>query len=520
MWRHKIIFIEMIINNYLSKECINKMNMLSIRFNKFMNISLKVLLSIILITSIIMCFATFVGFNIAGTMVISLVLCISVYIEHKIVNSEIENKKKIIYILLISVVLRVLWLLNTDNTPNSDFAAMYYSAGEFVNGNSEVLKGASYGGRFPHIIMNIIYMALMKSVFPQYDLVAMKIVYLILGIVVLGLIYLISKEIFKDKKFSIYTLCLGSIFPPLITYTAVFCSENIAMPFYLVSVLLFIKNINTSKTKALIYILSSTFLGIGNLFRMIADVILIAYVLYICIYSKENVFNKIKNILCLVIPYLLVLVLTSSFLQKMNITDHPLWKGSEPKITSVLKGTNINTLGMWNAEDAAVAEENIGDYEKIDKECKKIIYERLTTTSPIRLAVFYVQKLGSQWCIGDFSGALWTQKDMPDDKMIFKIGAFGSMPFQLIYVVVLIFMFIGLRKKNINDEPVISLLNLILLGYIGAYLITENQCRYGYIVCWIFIFLGIDGFKRYLDMKSQSKIVINHKETLGGSDYE
>ena len=157
MWRHKIIFIEMIINNDLSKECINKMNMLSIRFNKFMNISLKVLLSIILITSIIMCFATFVGFNIAGTMVISLVLCISVYIENKIVNSQIDYKKKIIYILLISAVLRVLWLLNTDNIPNSDFSAMYYSAGEFVNGNSEVLKGASYGGRFPHIIMNIIY---------------------------------------------------------------------------------------------------------------------------------------------------------------------------------------------------------------------------------------------------------------------------------------------------------------------------------------------------------------------------
>ena len=226
------------------------MNMLSIRFNKFMNISLKVLLFIILITSIIMCFATFVGFNIAGTMVISLVLCISVYIEHKIVNSEIENKKKIIYILLISAVLRVLWLLNTDNIPNSDFAVMYDSAGGFLNGNTEMLKGTSYAGRFPHIVMFIIYMALARFIFQQYSLIAMKIINLILEIVVLGLIYLISKEILKDKKISLYTLCLGSIFPPLITYTAVFCSENIAMPFYLVSVLLFIKNINTSKTKA------------------------------------------------------------------------------------------------------------------------------------------------------------------------------------------------------------------------------------------------------------------------------
>lgn len=460
------------------------MNMLSIKFNKFMNIILKGLLSLILVTSIIMCFATLVGFNIISTIVITAILGISIFCEYEIVNSSIDHKKKILYIFIIAIILRILWLLNTNNVPVSDFAVMYSSAGDIINGNVDAIKGTSYAGRFPHIIANILYMAIMRDIFPQNNLIAMKVVNLTLGIIVLGIIYLISKETFENKKMAVYTLCLGSIFPPLITYVSVFCSENIAMPFYLLSILLFIKNIKKSKSKSLIYILSSFTLGVGNLFRMIAVVILIGYVMYIIIYLKDSIWNKFKNVLCLIIPYLLVLVVTSSMLQKNNVTDHPLWRGAEPKITSVLKGTNINSLGMWNAEDAAIAEKYIGDYDKINSECRQIIHDRFTQTSPIKLTGFYIGKLCAQWCMGDFSGALWTQKDIGQDDIVFKVSIFGSMPFQVIYVVTLFFIFIGLKKRNMNENSILSLFNLIFLGYIAAYLITENQCRYGYIICW------------------------------------
>ncbi len=84
-------------------------------------------------------------------------------------------------------------------------------------------------------------------------------------------------------------------FSPSITYTSVFCSENLAMPFYLLSVLIFIKNINKSRTKGYIFIVSSIVLGIGNIFRMIAIVILIAYVIYSIMYLKENILTKLKK---------------------------------------------------------------------------------------------------------------------------------------------------------------------------------------------------------------------------------
>lgn len=485
------------------------MDILSERFTKFMNIMLKIFLSIIIVAAAFMCFASLYGSSIVGTVVFTAVIIISLICGYKVIKSKMNNRTKVILLLIIAGVIRILWLLNTNNVPNSDFNTMYYEGNRFINGNKDVFKGTSYTARFPHFTMMVLYMALMQYIFPICNLGMMKIVNLFLGLSVSLMLYVMAVQIFKDKKEALYILLLTCVFPPFITYTSVFCSENLAMPFYVASALFFIKCRSRMEKRDLILILSSIMLGIGNLFRMIAGVILIAYTLYICIYFKESIFRKIKSILCIILPYILILAGASTCLQKMDITENPLWRGSEPKITSVLRGTNINSLGMWTAEDAAVAENNIGNYEEIESECKRIIYERLTTTSPVKLSAFYVGKLASQWCIGDFSGSLWTQKDMDDDRIVFKIGMFGLMPFQLIYVGILIMIMYGLFHKNhVELHPELKLFYLIFLGYIGAYLITENQCRYGYIASWIFIIIGAEGFISYSSKKHRLQDIL------------
>lgn len=555
--------------------------------NRFINITLKVLLCIILIAAVPMCFISLYGSSIAGTIVISLVMAASLFMGYKIINSNMDNRKKALLLFAIAAALRILWLMNADNTPNSDFNTMYYEGNQFIHGNSQVFKGTSYAARFPHFIMTILYMGLMQYLFPQTNLCAMKGVNLFLGLVVIWIIYAAANEIFEDRKKSLYTLLIACIFPPFITYTSVFCSENLAMPFYMGAVLLFLKAVHKSngnisgkdradscsnidsygngnsysninsyvngnccgdgnsndnsmdseeiKSKSDInirsdirgkgnikdnrksfefLIMSGIVLGIGNLLRMIADVVLIAYVLYIVIYFKDGILKKIADILCVTLPYFMILVCVSTGLQKMNITENPLWRGSEPKITSVLRGTNISSLGMWNVEDTAVAENNIGNYDEIEKECKDIIYQRLTTTNPLKLTAFYIGKVASQWCIGDFSGSLWTQKDMAAEKIIFKIGMFGSMPLQIIYSFILMMIFYGLRnRKNIILYPELNLFYIIFLGYIGAYLLTENQCRYGYIASWLFVVLGADGITSFIEIMKKKHCLSAHTDT-------
>lgn len=467
------------------------MNKLNVVFTKFMNTILKIVLSIVIVASVGMLFVTILDFN-AGTIVFTFAIMSSLFLGYKIINSNLNNKQKICLLILMAATIRILWLLNADNTPVSDFKVMYEAAKAFAQGDSSYFKGNSYIARFPHLTITVLYMSLIEYLSPQYNLLVMKVINLFLGLLVLVLIYFISYELFNDKRKALLSLLIGSIFPPLVTYTSVFCSENLAMPFYLLSVYLFFKSMKNDKYKFLGF--SSAFLAIGNLCRMIAIVILIAYSLYIILYLKDNISRKVLNILFIITPYIMIMVLVSNILKNMDITENQLWRGSEPKITNVLKGTNISNLGMWNVEDAQMIEKYLNNYDELDEKCKETIYLRLTSNSPIKLVVFYVVKLAAQWCVGDYGGSLWTQKDIPENQIIFKIATFGSMPFELFYIIILILIFLGLKdRKNIDEESKLNLLYLIFCGYIAAYLITENQSRYGYIVCWLFIILSVEG---------------------------
>lgn len=472
------------------------MNKLNEAFTKLMNTILKIVLAIVIIASVCIFFVTSLDFNI-GTIVFTFVIIISLFLGYKIINSSFNNNEKICLLILMSAVIRILWLLNASNTPVSDFNVMYESAKAFTQGDSSYFKGKAYIARFPHLTITVLYMSFIEYLFPQHNLLAMKIINLILGLIVLVLMYFISYELFNDKRKALLSLLIGSIFPPFVTYTSVFCSENLAMPLYLLSIYLFLKSMKSDKNKIILICISSVVLALGNLFRMVADVILIAYILYIVIYFKDKIFKKLLNIFCVIVPYIMIIVLVSNILQNMNITENPLWRGSEPKITNVLKGTNMNSLGMWNVEDAQMVEKYLDNYDELEEKSKEIIYSRLTDNSPIKVLTFYVVKLSAQWCIGDYAGSLWTQKDIDESQVLFKIGIFGSMPFQLFYIIILIFIFIGLKdKKIVNEKSKINLFYLIFCGYIAAYLITENQSRYGYIICWIFIALAVDGMEK------------------------
>ena len=134
--------------------------------------------------------------------------------------------------------------------------------------------------------------------------------------------------------------------------------------------------------------LSGLLLGIGNLFRMVAVIMVIAYVMYILIFEDKKIISKIKSSIVIVIMFVSVLVSGSFLLKSLGITEVHLWKGKEPAVTNILKGSNIESFGRFNDEDAAIPEKYNYDYDKVKDVSIEIIKERLTTTSPIRLAIY------------------------------------------------------------------------------------------------------------------------------------
>ena len=282
------------------------------------------------------------------------------------------------------------------------------------------------------------------------------------------------------------------------TYVGVYCTENIAIPFYLLSTYIFVLVVKKKVNKYYL-ILLGIILSFGNLFRMVATIMLIAFAMYIIIYTNDKLPEKIKKLALYLIPYFLVLITVSFSLQSLRVTEFHLWKGSEPKITSILKGSNLESWGRWNEEDASIVNNNNYDYELIEEESKKIIIERLTTTPPLKLAGFYLVKFVNQWNEGDFGGSYWSKLYVPEEEIIIDVKL---KVLEIFYMGTLILVFLGLinRRKN-NSDSEINLIYLILCGYGVMCLITESQARYSLIIAWAFIILAIEGI-RFLLRKS------------------
>ena len=213
-----------------------------------------------------------------------------------IIFSKIRHKYKILLLLIIALFLRVFWILSVNTLPVSDFDTMYGSAMTFLNGDTSILKGYTYLARFPHLIPMTFYMMGIIKVFPLYNLMVMKVLNAIFGTISIYLLYKLSDNFIKSERNKLFVLILGAVFPPFITYTSVLCTENLAIPLYLVTLITFYKAKDSINNQIKYFILSGSLLALSNLFRGVAIVFLIAFSIYlfdkICYWACENEFAR------------------------------------------------------------------------------------------------------------------------------------------------------------------------------------------------------------------------------------
>lgn len=478
-------------------------------FTVFLTSALKVIMFILVCVSAGTIVVLEKGFD-KNLLIVIGIYSISILAGYKIIKSKLEHKKKVLLILLLALVLRVLWLLNINSQPVSDFKTMYLAAESFLQGDRSMFWGTAYIARFPHLTVMVLYMALMIKIFPN-PLIAMKFANLALGVLTVYLIYLIVKELFDNKKYGLYATLIAALFPAFLTYTAVFCTENIAMPFYLISIYIFLL-VMKRKINSEYLLLAGVLLAFGNLFRMVATVVLIAFVLYILIYEKEKILIKIKKCIFIMVSYWIIIVSVSGILQGMKVTENSLWRGREPAITSILKGTHFESGGRWNIEDAALPEACNFDYYEIEKRSKEIILERLTSASPTDLTKFYIKKFALQWNLADLGGTFWSQLDVPAEDIIIEFSGNKKIVLQIFYTLILILVLIGVFNKNkIKQVREINFFFIMFGGYIMTYLITETQERYAYIACFVFVIMAIMGIDLIL-----TKINVKKEKEVGG----
>lgn len=404
---------------------------------------------------------------------------------------KIKTKYIFLSIFITGFLLRLAYAFSINSVPISDFAMMYETAGDVLRGDFSNLWGTGYIARFPHITVPVMYFAGIRAIFPE-PLLAIKFFNVVASTFNILIIYLIAKEVFNNK-IAQWGALITALFPPLILYTAIYTTENLAIPFFLLGIYLFILVVVGKKDWKFL-LLASIMISIGNLFRMVGPIILVAFILYIIVSYQNSLKKKIISIMLVIIGFVVPLVSTSFTLHYSGVMEYQLWKGREPSITSILKGFNVEYAGRWNPDDAAIPEAYNFDYDKIEEVCKEKIFERITTTPKDQLFKFLLNKYTSQWSVGDFSGSYWAEHSIEDSDMLIKFSDNGIWFAQGFYVVLITLTYVGLANFNLTRKnKSISLFYYIFCGYGIFYLVSENQARYAFTVCWIFIILALVG---------------------------
>ncbi|WP_297633261.1 glycosyltransferase family 39 protein [uncultured Clostridium sp.] len=435
----------------------------------------------------------------------------------------LENKKTIVYILVVAFILRIIWIFAIKTQPISDFKLMYETGRAVANGNFSGFHGNSYFARFPHDSITVLYFASLFKI-SSTPLILIKILNCIYETISVYLIYRIGIKISNYKLGNIIAALL-CIFPPFIFYTSETMAENMAIPLFLGSVLLFLGFINNKKIKPLIY--SGILLSLGDLFRPVGIVFLIAYIIYyildLIIYKKEKIKKSIVKIITLIIVFILPTVVVSNLLVYNKILQNQIWKPLEPTIITILVGTNYNTIGAWNAPDASLAENNNYNKEAISKIVKKEMTERFEEHTPVDILEFYAKKLVLQWGFGDFGACGWTinynkwmqgstqitnTKNIIDEGIsIFENNIVASLLMIVSWIYYFILLFFSVKgimalKRKFNLAIVFFI--ILLLGFIGFYLLTERQSRYAFIIAWDFVILAGYGMLDKINNKKYS----------------
>ncbi len=422
---------------------------------------------------------------ICAVIAVILGACI-VFLKH------LKTTHKLTFILVLAFVVRLIWILSVPSVPVSDYETMYHAAKEVAAGDFSGLKGVSYFARYPHLTTSVMYMSAMHIIFGVHDLAAMKMVSLALSVFNVFLVYKISEYFVKDDKIRLITAFMSSIFPPFITYVSTFCTENIAMPFLLVSVLYFCKIIHGDVTKKNV-IMCAAMLGISNLFRGVGAIFVIAMLIAMCLCAVKYRFR----IICATIAIMmLVTVVVSVPLKVTGVIENHLWERKESGITYFLKGLNVESKGAWSKEDAEFVRENFLD-EDFNEQCLAIIGNRLREKTPKELGRFFFDKFINQWSYADYNGSYWAFMKT-NIKYRYPID-FTS---QLIGCVILVLSLISLLKRKCKASV---LIHLCLCGFGLFFLVFETQPRYSYIVSWVFLFMATQGIETLCELIGRLK---------------
>jgi hypothetical protein len=431
------------------------------------------------------------------------------------------NKKIVIpCILFFTFLMQICFILAFSRLPTDDSGMVVSLALNMLyNHDYSSFATSGYLHMFPFNLSIVLYLKGLFFLFPDNYLV-IKTFNILFSLITTLMIYLIYKELNYNSKENDYgVLIFAATYIPSIFMSNFIYNDTIATAFFTTAIYFSIKFIKEKSIKYII--ISSILLSIGNYFRSLGLIILIAIILYLLFNFNKIGIKRVMISICIIVFLINIPCWTqNAILKSKNIVSESIEKNSAPVYMWLNMGLNVDKIGFWDDFESYNIYRIKGNFnkEKSSELFKEEIKNKLNSATNIELLNMYYRKLLWTWTEGTYQveryGMGFDASQVSPKQKGYILGAYcystyytelfcGGSKYRkglfwavyvvnfLMYCCIFIRLVKCLRTKKFNE----LLLVLVVLGFIAFYLLWEIKSRYIFPVYPILLILSYMGFK-------------------------
>ena len=345
--------------------------------------------------------------------IISIIMVCAVLTFFKIKKIKM-NKKLVIIIGIIWIILCIVWVSITKFYPKADQRWVLRCAEQIRNGNFESLEKGGYLYIYPHQYGIVLFYCLIGLAFNYNTYLAAQYINIIALTIAFYSIYKTIDILIKKSEISKYTILSLIAFLPISMYITFIYGNLLGIACSCLAMLFQVKYFENEKIRYIFF--TAFFASVAYLFKSNYLITVIAIIL---LFVAEMI-NKRK------IKYLIPVVTICAFyflgsfitgFAMKQITGIDRNKGV-PTINWVAMGMQEGKMapGWYNSFNKKTYEENNYDTDATEKVAKEEINKSLNEfkNDPQKAIEFYSKKTESQWNNPTFQG-IWVNKNRKSD---------------------------------------------------------------------------------------------------------
>jgi hypothetical protein len=465
-------------------------------------------------------------------LIIVLLILLSIVLYKLCLKFSKYSKKVVIPVtLLFSFVIQIVIIFLFTRLPTDDSQTVLSLALNMLyNKDYSSFQTGGYLYMFPFNFSTVLYLKTLLAIFPDNYLV-IKIFNILFTLVTTLMIYLIYKEInYKSKENDYGVLIFAATYIPSLFMCNYIYNDVIATAFFTTTIYFLIKFIKEKSVKYII--ISSILLSIGNYFRSVGVILLIAAAIYILLSIKKIGVKKVITSLCILALLFNIPGWTqNAVLQATHTVNQSVNKNSAPIYMWFNMGISEDKFGFWDDMQSYNIYERQGNYnkEKSTELFKAEIKNKLSSLTFVDLAEMYYKKIVWTWTEGTYQierygiGVGSSSNQGQGRGMVMGSYSYNTVATDLfkgnseyrsgllwilyvmnflMYCFIFIRLISGIKAKRFDEVFLI----LVILGFIGFYILWEIKSRYIYPVYPLLIVLSYMGFKDAYDFMSKRKL--------------